>query len=1154
MSEIWIKTSNTGTTRWRKATAIHIKRLSAAWSAAKNVWIKTGTSSWLRVWPLSGVFATSSPYITTTASGSTPIYFDSAPIRIGTTYYGRNGTWDANGWTISSYSYAWPYYTSGTAGETDQIGTLATGTYTAPSETLTISSAANATAVDGKYISFRVTANASNAAYSGTADSEATYGRSKVIRRTPLNISSSLTGTPSVGQTLTYGSSWNTTEAYKINTTRSTMKWYKSTSNTDIYEGGSRTEITRASGSYTITLAAGDSLDGYYVIAEESVYNTGSDHDIGLDLTTKDLNRITKVTASPVLSPYVFTFGNTLYVGTNGYISLDSANTSDAISSTAGKVLSILSGDQYQTTTTSIWYWSNTTEFRIRWEGHRYQAPTELRQYEVIFYKDQSYATVYAISVSGAAPGVAAFVKDGSALTNYPSALTTGSAYNVNFNGTTAPITFIGYSPKPKGVMVQVGGLTGGSQDVGYTAITSAINQSVTPTLGAFDIASFTKGTVSSSSQGATRSTTLTWNESSGAERYKIQYQGSNDNVNWTTVQTYAGSAYNTGTSETKNWSTTGGNFSFYTFMRANIRASETTGTATDVYSNAGSYVEASGTAPGQVSFGTITKTGTTASIPFTVGTQGSHYLDSSIEYQYRISSGSYSGTWSTSVITSSAGTISLSGLTSSTTYYIKIRVRNQDNIYSTENETNFATNAGLSSPTISSVSYSTSNSTWTVNYTGGSGPFYQIWYQPVQITSVPALTGTVSSGADAQSNSASSTSKVLGATETYVYWWWVRSSNTLTGSGAGNVSDWNGPVTASPINTAAPTLTGTTKVGNTLTYGKGTWLNASSTTTQLYRGTAGVNQSETFVTSTTSASSTYTIPSSDFTDANNRKYYRSFSRGENASFNASYVAGTELGPLTNVVLYTITFDSKSGSAVSALTQSTEGGSIAKPTDPTRTDFTFGGWTTTDGGTTAVTWPRTPTANETLYAKWNAVNSYTVTYSANGGGGATVPSSQTTSGSITTAAVPAFTRTNCTLGSGWNTAANGSGTNVSASASYTPTADVTLYAKWTAVANSHTAPPGFKFDGNNLPSSGRKRWSWTGTGTLTGGSRTGFRVEIATSEFGTYTQASGSPLPTTARTYDIAVSPVTSARWVKICAIYTDGLGVTRFGDFTAAK
>lgn len=95
----------------------------------------------------------------------------------------------------------------------------------------------------------------------------------------------------------------------------------------------------------------------------------------------------------------------------------------------------------------------------------------------------------------------------------------------------------------------------------------------------------------------------------------------------------------------------------------------------------------------------------------------------------------------------------------------------------------------------------------------------------------------------------------------------------------------------------------------------------------------------------------------------------------------------TNSATVTVASLYTITFDSKGGTSVSALTQSTVGGSIAKPTDPTKTSNTFGGWATTDGGTTAVTWPRTPTANETLYAIWTttptAPTSLTATKTSN---------------------------------------------------------------------------------------------------------------------------------------------------------------------------
>jgi hypothetical protein len=97
--------------------------------------------------------------------------------------------------------------------------------------------------------------------------------------------------------------------------------------------------------------------------------------------------------------------------------------------------------------------------------------------------------------------------------------------------------------------------------------------------------------------------------------------------------------------------------------MRARVRATNTTSTVQVIGDN-GSYIYAAGVAPGQPSFGSITTTGTTASIPVTVGTSGSNYLYSNpIEYQYRASSGSYSGTW-----TSSSSPIPLTGLTSGIT------------------------------------------------------------------------------------------------------------------------------------------------------------------------------------------------------------------------------------------------------------------------------------------------------------------------------------------------------------------------------------------------------------------------------------------------------------------------------------------------------
>ena len=78
-----------------------------------------------------------------------------------------------------------------------------------------------------------------------------------------------------------------------------------------------------------------------------------------------------------------------------------------------------------------------------------------------------------------------------------------------------------------------------------------------------------------------------------------------------------------------------------------------------------------------------------------------------------------------------------------------------------------------------------------------------------------------------------------------------------------------------------------------------------------------------------------------------------------------------------------VTFDSKGGSSVTASVFSS-GGTVTEPTAPTRSGYTFAGWSATDGGS-AVTFPHAPgvVTDITLYAKWTAV---VIT-----GGGSTTP-------------------------------------------------------------------------------------------------------------------------------------------------------------------
>ena len=105
-----------------------------------------------------------------------------------------------------------------------------------------------------------------------------------------------------------------------------------------------------------------------------------------------------------------------------------------------------------------------------------------------------------------------------------------------------------------------------------------------------------------------------------------------------------------------------------------------------------------------------------------------------------------------------------------------------------------------------------------------------------------------------------------------------------------------------------------------------------------------------------------------------------------------------------DVVNHVVTFDSKSGSAVSPSSFPT-GGSVSEPTAPTRSGFTFAGWSATDGGS-AITFPYTPgvITSITLYAKWTAVTQNGG--SGGGGGGSSTPSTPEPAQPVTQPVVP----------------------------------------------------------------------------------------------------------------------------------------------------
>lgn len=146
---------------------------------------------------------------------------------------------------------------------------------------------------------------------------------------------------------------------------------------------------------------------------------------------------------------------------------------------------------------------------------------------------------------------------------------------------------------------------------------------------------------------------------------------------------------------------------------------------------------------------------------------------------------------------------------------------------------------------------------------------------------------------------------------------------------------------------------------------------------------------------------------------------------------------------------WTVSYNANGGSGAPASQTKTYGSNLTlSSTKPTRTGHTFLGWSTSSTATSATYQPGgtyTSNSGATLYAVWK-INTYTVSYNANGGSGA--PGNQTkTYGSNLTLSSTKPTRTNYNF-KGWSKDKSATSPTYSAGGVYTEDAAVTLYAVW----------------------------------------------------------------------------------------------------------
>lgn len=153
---------------------------------------------------------------------------------------------------------------------------------------------------------------------------------------------------------------------------------------------------------------------------------------------------------------------------------------------------------------------------------------------------------------------------------------------------------------------------------------------------------------------------------------------------------------------------------------------------------------------------------------------------------------------------------------------------------------------------------------------------------------------------------------------------------------------------------------------------------------------------------------------------------------------------------------YTISYHANGGSGAPSSQKKYYGKSITlSTTKPTRTGYTFLGWSLTSVATSA-TWSAGSTystnASDTLYAVWRA-NTYTVSFNANGGTSGSVTGLTKTYDKALTLPTSAQspTRKNYAF-QGWSTSPSASTATWTAGSSYSVniTANTTLYAVWKA--------------------------------------------------------------------------------------------------------
>lgn len=992
-SDIYIKT---GSSTWSKMINAFVKTSSTVWSQAVAVWMFIN-ADWVKVWPLSGIFSTRNPYIGTSSSTA---YADrltgSNVIRIGTSYVGNNAQWNANGWTITGYQYAWKYYSDlGVEQATLRSGTASGWTTTTGQDTLPTSiwNSTNSTNSDTYYLGFEATAKASNSAYDGTSVST----KIKIVRQPPLNLTTSLSNysTPTVGTSITYSSTWDTAEAYKADSTRTTIQWYRNSTNST--SGGTAATGT---GSTTATYIPNADDIGKYLYVVETRYNSGTDYDYG-STTGVTATAITTATVANinyqatgqqrrVQLPTAFTQGTPVYVSTNGFVNWGGTDPAGSISlPDSGTTLAPLGGDLMQgqntgngtnISTGGLWIYSDASNFYIRWEGNYYTDASQLAEYQIKFYWNQAYADVYFInnSLTSITPNTIA-VKDGA------------NTYKTWEQSTAQTSSLISTSVMTK--ITEQDGVDDNRTLIGVTPgnITNVQN----------------------------------YNFATGISHLFLTTGTNTDTVKYKFAATVSGGY------QTSEYTQTVASSTAYKFTDNLLSVFTLRTFPNDTYSPSTTY-----------------------------------YSGSTVYYAGNFYSGNYVN-----------NNIGFSGqVPTSTFYWTKIGTTSfQAGDYVLYGGTYYF----AKTTTSFNGFYPTNTTYWTANY------------MPLQVTVTPY------------------NGSVAGTAVTY-------SSSIFINP--------NGPSDPLAIS-AGPTFSGVTASQITATYTTSIYTNR--VVIDVTKGSPQTSISGYPYTKSVLGATQYTETPTGLSSGTTHYFYLTPRFLYDINYPTVFHDGSQAtGNRDTLSLYTVTFNANGGTGSAnptSVTQTTSGGSVTLAAQGTlsRTNFTFGGWNTASDGSGTnynASTSYTPSANTTLYAKWNS-STYSVSYNAGTATSGTAPASQTKTAGVNLTLrtnTGSLARTGYTY-AGWDTASDGSGTDYDSGGTYSTDADVTLYPRFTI--NTYTV----SYDKNttdtvgSMPTSQTKTYGVNLTLSSNTPTRTGYTFDgWATSSTGAVAYAAGATYSTNA--------------------------------------